>query len=99
MGYIELRESLIAAGEEFRARFEAGESVVTLVHDRAALIDDVLTELWQAHLEPVGAALVADGKVYRQDLAPGKNPEATFCIEASEATARAYCNLHGLWKS
>ncbi len=43
--------------------------------------------------------LVADGKVYRQDLAPGKAPEATFCVEASEVTARAYCNLHGHWKS
>ena len=43
--------------------------------------------------------LVADGKVYRQDLAPGQAPEATFCIEASEVTARAFCNLHGHWKS
>jgi len=43
--------------------------------------------------------LVADGKVYRQDLAPGKTPEASFCVEAAEVTARAYCNLHGHWKS
>ena len=43
--------------------------------------------------------LLADGKVYRQNLAPGKAPEATFCVEASEAVGRAYCNLHGLWKS
>ena len=43
--------------------------------------------------------LLADGKVYRQNLAPGKAPEATFCVEASEVTGRAYCNLHGLWKS
>ncbi|HEB68709.1 MAG TPA: desulfoferrodoxin [Desulfobulbus sp.] len=43
--------------------------------------------------------LVADGIVYRQDLAPGQAPEATFCVEASEVTARAYCNLHGHWKS
>jgi superoxide reductase len=43
--------------------------------------------------------LIADGKVYRQNLAPGMAPEAIFCIEASEVTAREYCNLHGLWKS
>lgn len=43
--------------------------------------------------------LLADGKVYRQDLAPGKAPEALFCVEAAKVTARAYCNLHGLWKS
>jgi superoxide reductase len=42
--------------------------------------------------------LVADGKVYRQNLAPGDAPEAFFCIEAADVTAREYCNLHGLWK-
>ena len=42
--------------------------------------------------------LVADGKAYRQFLEPGGTPEATFCVEASEVTAREYCNLHGLWK-
>ena len=43
--------------------------------------------------------LMADGKVYRQNLAPGQTPEATFCVDAGDATSRAYCNLHGLWKS
>ena len=43
--------------------------------------------------------LVADGKVYRQDLKPGDAPEATFCVDAGTVTARAYCNLHGHWKS
>ncbi len=43
--------------------------------------------------------LHADGKVYRQGLAPGEPPEATFCVDASEVTARAYCNLHGAWKA
>ena len=40
-----------------------------------------------------------DGKVYRQFLKPGQAPEATFCIKADQATAREYCNLHGLWKA
>jgi len=43
--------------------------------------------------------LIADGKVYRQDLAPGQAPEATFCIKADQVSAREYCNLHGLWKA
>jgi superoxide reductase len=42
--------------------------------------------------------LIADGKVYRQYLKPGEEPEATFPIEAQEVSAREYCNLHGLWK-
>jgi len=41
---------------------------------------------------------VADGKAYRQFLKPGDKPEATFCVKATNITAREYCNLHGLWK-
>ena len=43
--------------------------------------------------------LIADGKVYRQFLNPGETPEATFTIDASQVSAREYCNLHGLWKA
>ncbi len=43
--------------------------------------------------------LLADGKVYRQFLNPGEAPEAMFCIEAAQVSAREYCNLHGLWKA
>ncbi len=43
--------------------------------------------------------IIADGKAYRQFLKPGEAPEATFCIDAGEVTAREYCNLHGLWKA
>ncbi len=43
--------------------------------------------------------LVADGAAYRQFLAPGDAPEATFAIEAAEVSAREHCNVHGLWKA
>lgn len=43
--------------------------------------------------------LIADGKAYREFLEPDSTPKATFLIDASEVTARAYCNLHGLWKN
>jgi superoxide reductase len=43
--------------------------------------------------------LIAGDKLYIQFLEPGQEPEATFQVEADQATARAYCNLHGLWKS
>jgi superoxide reductase len=42
--------------------------------------------------------IIADGKAYRQFLAPGQAPEAIFPVEAANVTAREYCNLHGLWK-
>ena len=41
--------------------------------------------------------LIAGAKVYRQCLKPGEKPEASFTIDADQVTARAYCNLHGLW--
>ena len=37
--------------------------------------------------------------VMRRFLKPGDAPEATFPCTSEGATARAYCNLHGLWKS
>ncbi len=43
--------------------------------------------------------LTVGGKTCRQFLNAGEAPEATFRAEGSDAQARAYCNLHGLWKS
>jgi superoxide reductase len=43
--------------------------------------------------------LIADGRVYREFLKPGRAPEASFCVRADGVAAREYCNLHGLWKA
>lgn len=43
--------------------------------------------------------LLADGKTYRAFPNLDTAPEAVFLIEAEKVSARAYCNLHGLWKS
>lgn len=43
--------------------------------------------------------LIADGKVYRQNLTPDDKPEALFPVVAGQVTAREWCNLHGLWKA
>ena len=42
--------------------------------------------------------LIANGKAYRQFLNPGDTPETIFKVEGDEATAREFCNIHGLWK-
>jgi len=52
----------------------------------------------QAH-HIVWIELVADGAAYRKFLVIGGPPEAVFPVEAKTVSARAYCNLHGLWKS
>jgi len=43
--------------------------------------------------------IIADGKAYRQFLNPGEAPEALFAVNSAAVTARAYCNIHGLWKA
>ncbi|MCG8371218.1 MAG: [protein-PII] uridylyltransferase [Proteobacteria bacterium] len=70
MSYNAIRDSLATAAEDLRARFDAGESVVGLVHARAAQIDEVLTGLWREHLALSGVALVAVGGYGRGELHP-----------------------------
>ncbi len=43
--------------------------------------------------------IIADDKVYKKFLKPGDTPEAVFEISADNITARAYCNVHGLWQT
>lgn len=41
-----------------------------------------------------------NGKNYcRKFLKPGDSPEAEFEIAGDKISARAYCNIHGLWRS
>ena len=43
--------------------------------------------------------LIAGDVAQRVFLKPGQEPGASFCTDATTVTARAYCNLHGLWRS
>ncbi len=43
--------------------------------------------------------VVTEHRSYWKRLGPGKEPIAEFCLEAENLTARAYCNVHGLWRS
>ncbi len=43
--------------------------------------------------------LLTEDDVYTTYLNPDDKPEALFMTDAENATARAYCNLHGNWKS
>jgi len=43
--------------------------------------------------------LVAGSVVCRAALKPGDKPEALFKVTLDNPSARAYCNLHGLWRS
>ena len=43
--------------------------------------------------------LIDDSRTTRHYLKPGEDPVATFMTDAKKVTARAWCNLHGLWTS
>ena len=43
--------------------------------------------------------VVTEHRTYRKFLEPGTEPQAEFFLEAEHITARAYCNVHGLWKN
>ncbi|MBQ7456288.1 MAG: desulfoferrodoxin [Desulfovibrio sp.] len=43
--------------------------------------------------------LLTTSMLLRKDLQAGDSPEAFFATDAKTVTARAYCNLHGLWKA
>ncbi len=43
--------------------------------------------------------VMAGGRIFKKFLKPGEEPEAEFPLKGEGIVARAYCNLHGLWKS
>ena len=43
--------------------------------------------------------LITEARTYTAHLDPGKEPKASFDIKGEVEYARAYCNLHSLWKS
>ena len=59
-------------------------------------VGDVAHPMEDAHYIEWIEILVED-KIYRQYLQAGQPAQATFNLSATTVTARAYCNLHGLW--
>jgi len=43
--------------------------------------------------------VITEHRNYQKFLNPGDEPVAEFLLEAKHITARAYCNIHGLWKN
>ncbi len=100
MGYDKLRESLTSAAEQLRERFMAGESVVDLVHARAAQIDEVLLGLWRDYVAATDAALVAVGGYGRGELHPGSDVDIMLLLpdelpEGAEESLSAF--FTALW--
>ncbi len=76
------RASLAATDADLKNRFLAGESVVDLVHARAAATDELLRELWQTHMGQLcgDVALVAVGGYGRGELHPSSDVDIMLLL-------------------
>jgi len=43
--------------------------------------------------------IITSARVYRKTFTPGEKPFAKFSISEEVMSVRAYCNVHGLWKT
>jgi superoxide reductase len=41
--------------------------------------------------------VIADGRIFRQELKPGEAPQAQFPAVGEKIVVREYCSLHGQW--
>ncbi|MBT8093086.1 MAG: [protein-PII] uridylyltransferase, partial [Gammaproteobacteria bacterium] len=92
--HTEVRARLGALATDLKARFEAGESVVELVHERARIIDQVLIGLWKEQVDDCGAALVAVGGYGRGELHPYSDVDVMLLLP-DELPSGAEDNLAG----
>ena len=81
-----------AATEKHIPVIELGADTVTVK------VGDVAHPMEDAHYIEWIEILVGD-QVYRQYLQAGEPAQVTFNVSAAAVTARAYCNLHGLWSA
>jgi [protein-PII] uridylyltransferase len=83
------RAELDAASDDMRTRFLAGESVVTLVHERASVIDSVLLHLWTQHAPDCvdNTALIAVGGYGRGELHPYSDVDILMLLPSKVSPA------------
>jgi [protein-PII] uridylyltransferase len=76
------RLALEAASDNIKERFLAGESIVNLVHLRAAVIDELLDYLWRRHANYCAgvACLVAVGGYGRGELHPSSDVDIMILL-------------------
>ena len=87
MTYGPIRDTLAKAGDDLKARFESGESVVELVHARARQIDELLIQLWEQHVDDAAVGLVAVGGYGRGELHPGSDIDVMILLPESISKA------------
>lgn len=81
------RHRLTAGQAELVARWRQTRDSRTLLRDRAALVDSVLAEMWQAHAFPQDYALVAVGGYGRGELYPGSDIDLLILLPDNHVPA------------
>ena len=73
------------------------EKHVPIISGKKVSIGSIAHPMEDKHYIEWIEATSETGEVGKFFLKPGDKPEATFSFKVK--SARAYCNLHGLWKS
>ena len=74
------RDIVRRSRERLAARFQAGDPVEELVHERAAFVDQVLMHIWRAFMAPHSAVLVAVGGYGRGELHPASDVDLLILV-------------------
>tara|TARA_Y100000034_G_scaffold75166_1_gene90289 strand:+ start:4139 stop:4504 length:366 start_codon:yes stop_codon:yes gene_type:complete len=96
-------DSLVCCGqpmvlqEEHTQDPEKGEKHVPVIEGNKVKVGSVPHPMDEDHFIEWIEATAENGENCKVFLKPGENPEAEFAFPVKQA--RAYCNLHGLWKS
>jgi superoxide reductase len=75
----------------------ATEKHIPIIEGKKVSVGSVIHPMSEEHFIEWIEATNESGKITKVFLSPGDSPVAEFEFEV--ASARAYCNLHGLWRS
>jgi len=75
----------------------AVEKHVPIIEDQIVKVGSVSHPMDEDHYIEWIELIMDNGQVIKKFLKPGEKPELEFCCGVT--LARAYCNLHGLWKN
>jgi len=88
------RHILKQGTEHLFERYDRGAAVDTLILARSRLVDMLLLEAWQRHLQPgAGAALAAVGGYGRQELHPSSDVDIMILLEDAEKARLSHAGV------
>jgi len=96
-------DSLVCCGQPMKLQEEKtedpekGEKHLPVIEGNKVKVGEVEHPMTEEHYIEWIEAVPKEGNSLRVFLKPGDKPEAEFCF--APVSVRAYCNLHGLWKS